>query len=89
MTRPNQDAASDAVVLEVLAKASPIGEVRMDTPLADLSLDSLGVVEAVFEIEDAIGREIDFDLRDLLADARGLTVADLAAKLRSAPGLGA
>lgn len=40
------------------------GEVRMDATLADLGIDSLGLVEAVFAIEEAFGIQVPLNAND-------------------------
>jgi acyl carrier protein len=36
----------------------PLGELNLDTSIADLGIDSVSVAEIVFRIEDALGIEV-------------------------------
>ena len=53
-------------VITILAEQAVLepGEVRMDATLADLGIDSLGLVEAVFAIEEAFDIQVPFNAND-------------------------
>jgi acyl carrier protein len=51
------------VVVEILAEQAAMNpeDVRADATLADLGIDSLGVVEAIFSIEEAFDIQVPFN----------------------------
>lgn len=53
-------------VISILAEQAVLepAEVRMDATLADLGIDSLGLVEAVFAIEEAFDVQVPFNAND-------------------------
>lgn len=53
-------------VISILAEQAVLepGEVRMDATLLDLGIDSLGLVEAVFAIEEAFDIQVPFNAND-------------------------
>jgi acyl carrier protein len=53
-------------VISILAEQAVLepGEIRMDATLADLGIDSLGLVEAVFAIEEALDIQVPFNAND-------------------------
>ncbi len=53
-------------VVAILAEQAVLepGEVRMEATLADLGIDSLGLVEAVFAIEEAFDIQVPFNAND-------------------------
>lgn len=53
-------------VIAILAEQAVLepGEVRMDATLADLGIDSLGLVETVFAIEEAFDIQVPFNAND-------------------------
>jgi acyl carrier protein len=66
-------AMSDAVkenvrdrVVTILAEQAVLapGEVRMEATLSDLGLDSLGLVEAIFAIEESFDIQVPFNAND-------------------------
>jgi acyl carrier protein len=63
------DAVKDSVrerVVAILAEQAVVepGEVRMGASLADLGIDSLGLVEAIFAIEEAFDIQVPFNAND-------------------------
>jgi acyl carrier protein len=63
------DAVEDTVrdrVVAILAEQAMLtpGEVRPEATLADLGIDSLGLVEAVFAIEEAFDIQVPFNAND-------------------------
>lgn len=63
------DAVKDAVkdkVIAILADQALLepGDVRPDATLADLGIDSLGLVEAVFAIEEAFDIQVPFNANE-------------------------
>jgi acyl carrier protein len=63
------DAVKDSVrerVVAILAEQAVLepGEVRMEATLADLGIDSLGLVEAIFAIEEAFDIQVPFNAND-------------------------
>ena len=53
-------------IIEIIAEQAMLdpGEVRMDAAPADLGLDSLGMVEIVFAIEEAFDISVPFNAND-------------------------
>jgi acyl carrier protein len=53
-------------VISILAEQAVLepAEVRMDSTLSDLGIDSLGLVEAVFAIEEAFDIQVPFNAND-------------------------
>lgn len=63
------DAVKDAVkdkVIAILAEQALLepGDVRPDASLGDLGIDSLGLVEAVFAIEEAFDIQVPFNANE-------------------------
>jgi acyl carrier protein len=63
------DAVKDSVrdrVVAILAEQAVLepGDVRMDASLGDLGIDSLGLVEAIFAIEEAFDIQVPFNAND-------------------------
>jgi acyl carrier protein len=63
------DAVKDSVrdrVVAILAEQAVLepGDVRMDATLGDLGIDSLGLVEAIFAIEEAFDIQVPFNAND-------------------------
>jgi acyl carrier protein len=63
------DAVRDAVkdrVVAILAEQAVLepGDVRLEATLEDLGIDSLGLVEAVFAIEEAFDVQVPFNAND-------------------------
>ena len=60
-----RDAVKDRVVA-ILAEQAVLepGDVRLDATLEDLGIDSLGLVEAVFAIEEAFDVQVPFNAND-------------------------
>jgi len=53
-------------VIEIVAEQAilDVGDVKMDASLADLGIDSLGLVESIFAIEEAFDIAIPFNAND-------------------------
>ncbi|EAR51642.1 Acyl carrier protein, AcpP [Oceanicola granulosus HTCC2516] len=53
-------------VVEIIAEQALMepGDVRMDMTLADLGIDSLGLVESIFAIEEAFDISVPFNAND-------------------------
>ncbi len=53
-------------VIAILAEQAVLepGEVRLDATLGDLGIDSLGLVEAVFAIEEAFDIQVPFNANE-------------------------
>lgn len=62
------DAVKDRVIA-ILAEQAVMepGEISLDSTLADLGIDSLGLVEAVFAIEEAFDIQVPFNANDTKA----------------------
>jgi acyl carrier protein len=63
------DAVKDSVrdrVVAILAEQAVLepGEVGMEATLGDLGIDSLGLVEAIFAIEEAFDIQVPFNAND-------------------------
>jgi acyl carrier protein len=63
------DTLNDTVrdrVIAILADQAVLdpGQVRMDATLQDLGIDSLGLVEAIFGIEEAFDIQVPFNAND-------------------------
>ena len=63
------DAVTDTVrdkVVAILAEQAVLepADVRMDATLEDLGIDSLGLVEAIFAIEEAFDIQVPFNAND-------------------------
>jgi acyl carrier protein len=63
------DTVKEAVrdkVIAILAEQAVLdpGEIRMDATLQDLGIDSLGLVEAVFAIEESFDIQVPFNAND-------------------------
>jgi acyl carrier protein len=65
MSEAVKDTVRDRVVA-ILAEQAVLepGEVRMNASLQDLGIDSLGLVEAVFAIEEAFDIQVPFNAND-------------------------
>jgi acyl carrier protein len=66
-------------VIAIIAEQAVLdpAEVRADMTLADLGIDSLGLVEAIFAIEEAFDIAVPFNAND--PDASGFDVSTVAA----------
>lgn len=53
-------------VIEILAEQAVLepGDIRADATLADLGIDSLGLVEAIFAIEESFDIQVPFNAND-------------------------
>jgi acyl carrier protein len=73
---------SEDVILEVVRKhaADPATTIGRDTPIEDSGIDSYGLIEIVFELEERLGVDIPYNANDGgFADAK--TVGDLIDKV--------
>lgn len=59
-------AATDEQILEIIRKHMPGGDrpLAADTPLSELEIESLDLVEIIFEIEEAFDIEIPYNAND-------------------------
>ncbi|HRO12381.1 acyl carrier protein [Amaricoccus sp.] len=63
------EAVADTVrdkVMAILAEQAVVapGDIRMEATLGDLGIDSLGLVEAIFALEEAFDIEVPFNAND-------------------------
>jgi acyl carrier protein len=83
------DAVADTVrdkVVAILAEEAVLApsDVRMDATLADLGIDSLGLVEAIFAIEEAFDIQVPFNANDPAASEFDIsTVGSIVAAVES------
>ena len=58
-------------VIEIIAEQAvlEVGDVKMDATLEDLGIDSLGLVESIFAIEEAFDISVPFNANDPSASA--------------------
>ena len=75
------DAVKESVrdkVVAILAEQAVLepSAVRPDATLADLGIDSLGLVEAIFAIEEAFDIQVPFNANDPAASAFDISTVD-------------
>lgn len=59
------DAVKDRVIAIIAEQAVlDVGDVRMDATLDDLGIDSLGLVESIFSIEEAFDISVPFNANE-------------------------
>lgn len=70
-------------VIAILAEQAVLepAEVRLDATLADLGVDSTGLVEAIFAIEEAFEIEVPFNAND--PEGSGFDVSTVEAMVRA------
>lgn len=80
------DTVSDKVV-EILAEQAVIepGDVAMDQTLEDLGIDSLGLVEAIFAIEEAFDISVPFNANE--PEKSEFDISSVAAIVKAVEGL--
>ncbi len=77
------DQLATDIIEKIKAHADPeIGELTLETPLADLGIHSLELTEIIFDLEEAYGIEIDMNTNeawsklsnvgDIIESVRGL-----------------
>lgn len=56
----------DDKLIEIIGKysAESAGKITRDSAIADLGVDSFSIVEIIFELEDLLGVEINFNVND-------------------------
>lgn len=87
----NLEANLDDRLIEIIGKyaAEDAGQITRDSAIADLGVDSFSIVEIIFELEDLLGIEINFNVNDSrLAELKTVgelidAVRDLAEKERT------
>lgn len=74
-------------VIEIIARQAVLepGDVREDDTLADLGIDSLGLVECIFAIEEAFDISVPFNAN--APDAGDFDISSVAAIVRAVEGL--
>ena len=81
---------SDSVrdkVLEILAEQAvlDLADVKPDSTLADLGIDSLGLVESIFAIEEAFDIQVPFNAN--APDQSDFDISNVAAIVKAVEGL--
>ena len=74
-------------VIEIIAEQAVLepSEVSMDATLEDLGIDSLGVVESIFAIEEAFDIQVPFNANE--PDAGDFDISSVAAIIKAVEGL--
>jgi len=74
-------------VIEILAEQAVLepGDIAMDQTLADLGIDSLGLVESIFAIEEAFDISVPFNAND--PQAGDFDISSVAAIIGAVEGL--
>jgi acyl carrier protein len=74
-------------VIAIIAEQAVLepGDVQLDHTLADLGIDSLGLVESIFAIEEAFDIAIPFNAND--PNAGDFDISSVAAIIRAVEGL--
>lgn len=74
-------------VIEILAEQAVLekGDVSLDQTLADLGIDSLGLVESIFAIEEAFDIQVPFNANDPASSE--FDISSVAAIIRAVEGL--
>ncbi len=74
-------------VIAIIAEQAVLepGDVSLTNTLADLGIDSLGLVESIFAIEEAFDIQVPFNAND--PDASGFDISSVAAIVRAVDGL--
>lgn len=80
------DSARDTVI-RILAEQAVVdtAEVRLESTLEDLGIDSLGLVESIFAIEEAFDISVPFNANN--PQAGGFDISSVAAIVRAVEGL--
>lgn len=76
-----------AKVIEIIAEQAVIApsDVKLDDTLDDLGIDSLGLVESIFAIEEAFDISVPFNANE--PTASGFDISSVAAIIRAVEGL--
>ena len=74
-------------VIEILAEQAVLEpqDVKPEATLADLGIDSLGLVESIFAIEEAFDIQVPFNANE--PDAGDFDISNVAAIIRAVEGL--
>lgn len=74
-------------IVTILAEQAvmDVGDVKMEDSLEDLGLDSLGLVEAIFAIEEAFDISVPFNANE--PDRSGFDISSVAAIVSAVEGL--
>lgn len=74
-------------IIEIIAEQAVLepSDVRMDQTLEDLGIDSLGLVEAIFAIEEAFDISVPFNANE--PSASGFDISSVGAIIRAVAGL--
>ncbi len=74
-------------VIEIIAQQAmlDVADVREEATLADLGIDSLGLVESIFAIEEAFDISVPFNAND--PEAGDFDISSVAAIIRAVEGL--
>lgn len=74
-------------VIEIIAQQAmlDVADVRDDATLADLGIDSLGLVESIFAIEEAFDISVPFNANE--PDAGDFDISSVASIIRAVEGL--
>lgn len=80
------DSVKDKVV-EIVAEQAvlDVSDVTMDSTLEDLGIDSLGLVESIFAIEEAFDISVPFNAND--PEASAFDISSIAAIVKAVEGL--
>lgn len=80
------DRVKDKVV-EIVAEQAvlDVSDVTMDSTLEDLGIDSLGLVESIFAIEEAFDISVPFNAND--PEASAFDISSIAAIVKAVEGL--
>ncbi|MFV2035783.1 MAG: acyl carrier protein [Halocynthiibacter sp.] len=70
-------------IIKIIAEQAvlDVSDVKMDTKLEDLGIDSLGLVESIFSIEEAFDIQVPFNAND--PDNSGFDISSVAAIVRA------
>lgn len=74
-------------VIRIIAEQAvlDVSDVRMDSTLEELGIDSLGLVESIFAIEEAFDVQVPFNAND--PQASGFDISSVAAIVAAVEGL--
>ena len=74
-------------VIEILAEQAvlDVDDVKLEATLEDLGIDSLGLVESIFAIEEAFDIQVPFNANE--PDAGDFDISSVAAIIRAVEGL--
>jgi len=74
-------------VIEIIAEQAvlEVEDVKLDATLEDLGIDSLGLVESIFSIEEAFDIQVPFNANE--PDAGDFDISSVAAIIKAVEGL--